>query len=54
MLLSALFQPLATAQAASADKTLKLYDGFYHEILNEPGKAKVKADIVEWLDKHTE
>jgi len=37
-------------RAESKDKTLKLYDGLYHEILNEPEKARVMADIVEWLD----
>jgi alpha-beta hydrolase superfamily lysophospholipase len=36
-------------RAQSNDKTLKLYEGFYHEILNEPEKEKVLADIVEWV-----
>ncbi|HEX9975406.1 MAG TPA: alpha/beta hydrolase [bacterium] len=36
----------------SKDKTLKLYEELYHEILNEPEKEKVLADIVEWLDAH--
>jgi acylglycerol lipase len=40
------------ARAASSDKTLKLYDGLYHEILNEPEKARVLEDIVQWLDAH--
>jgi alpha-beta hydrolase superfamily lysophospholipase len=35
---------------ASSDKTLKLYDGLYHEILNEPEKDQVIADILAWLD----
>lgn len=39
------------ARAGSTDKTLKLYDGLYHEVLNEPEKEQVMADIVEWLDK---
>ncbi|MCJ7456706.1 alpha/beta hydrolase [Candidatus Bathyarchaeota archaeon] len=34
---------------ASSDKTLKVYDGFYHEILNEPGKESVLGDISTWL-----
>lgn len=38
------------ARVQSPDKTLKLYDGFYHEILNEPEQEKVLADIVEWMD----
>lgn len=41
------------AQAGSTDKTLKLYDGLYHEVLNEPEKEQVMADVVAWLDKHS-
>lgn len=37
-------------RAASVDKTLKLYEGLYHEILNEPERAQVLADIIAWLD----
>ncbi len=37
------------ARAASADKTLKIYDGFYHDLLHEPDHAQVLADIVEWI-----
>ncbi|MDX9863430.1 MAG: alpha/beta hydrolase [Anaerolineaceae bacterium] len=40
------------ARVQSADKTLKLYEGFYHEILNEPEKDQVLADMVQWLDAH--
>jgi acylglycerol lipase len=36
----------------SSDKTLKSYDGFYHEIINEIGKEQVYKDIVDWLQKH--
>lgn len=36
--------------ARSADKTLKLYEGLYHEVLNEPERDLVVADIVAWLD----
>ena len=38
--------------AASVDRELKLYDGFYHEILNEPEKDQVWQDIVGWLNLH--
>jgi|CXWL01.1.fsa_nt_gi alpha-beta hydrolase superfamily lysophospholipase len=38
--------------AASTDKTLKVYEGLYHEILNEPEKDLVIADIANWLDRH--
>jgi acylglycerol lipase len=36
----------------SSDKTLKNYEGFYHEIINEIGKEQVYQDIVDWLQKH--
>ena len=40
-------------KAGSKDKTLKVYEGFYHEVHNEPDKAKVFADLTDWLGKHT-
>lgn len=40
-------------QAGSADITLKRYDGFYHELHNEPDKETVFADVVRWLKEHT-
>jgi acylglycerol lipase len=36
-------------RVSSRDKTLKLYDGFYHEIFNEPNHEQVMADMNEWL-----
>lgn len=38
--------------AASHDKTLKMYEGRRHDVLNEPGHEQVTADIVSWLDAH--
>jgi alpha-beta hydrolase superfamily lysophospholipase len=38
--------------AGSKDKTLKLYEGHYHDLLNDYGKDEVLADIVSWIDKH--
>ncbi len=38
--------------AGSADKTLKLYDGHYHDMLNDVGKEIVMADILSWIDEH--
>ncbi len=35
----------------SDDKTLKLYEGLYHEIFNEPEHPGVFKDLIEWLDK---
>jgi len=36
----------------SQDKTLKIYDGLYHEILNEPEKEMVLKDMIAWLENH--
>jgi alpha-beta hydrolase superfamily lysophospholipase len=38
--------------ASSEDKTIKRYDGLFHEILNEPERATVVADTLAWLDAH--
>jgi alpha-beta hydrolase superfamily lysophospholipase len=39
--------------ASSEDKTIKRYDGLYHEILNEPERELVAADTLAWLDAHS-
>ncbi len=36
--------------AGSSDKTLKLYEGFYHDMLNDIDKQQVYGDIQAWLD----
>ena len=38
--------------AGSADKTLKLYPGLYHEIFNEPERDDVLGDMSAWLEAH--
>jgi alpha-beta hydrolase superfamily lysophospholipase len=38
--------------AQSEDKTIKRYEGLYHEILNEPERDQVAADMADWLDSH--
>jgi alpha-beta hydrolase superfamily lysophospholipase len=38
--------------AGSKDKTLKLYDGHYHDLLNDLDKQVVMNDILRWLDAH--
>jgi alpha-beta hydrolase superfamily lysophospholipase len=38
--------------ASSEDKTIKRYDGLYHEILNEQERDQVVADTLAWLDAH--
>ena len=44
---------LVYERAASDDKTIKRYDGLFHEILNEPERDEVVADTIAWLDAHT-
>ena len=39
------------AEAGSQDKTLKLYEGHAHDLLNDFDRDKVMADIVEWLEE---
>jgi acylglycerol lipase len=39
-------------KAGSADKTLKLYDGGYHDLLNDLGKEQVMADVKGWISAH--
>ena len=39
---------------SSEDKTLTYYDGFHHELFNEPDRARVFADLDTWLETHTE
>jgi acylglycerol lipase len=36
--------------AGSKDKMLKLYEGHFHDLLNDFGKEKVMADIKEWIE----
>lgn len=36
--------------AGSADKSLKLYEGHVHDLLNDTGKAKVMTDITAWIE----
>jgi alpha-beta hydrolase superfamily lysophospholipase len=38
--------------AGSTDKTLKLYEGHYHDLLNDIDKEVVMADIRQWIDAH--
>ncbi len=51
--------PVTSAEASRqfADKagdnvTLRIWDGLYHEIHNEPEQAEVFRVMIEWLDKH--
>ena len=37
-------------RAGSTDKTLKLYDGYFHDLLNDLGKETVLTDITAWIE----
>lgn len=36
----------------SGDKMIKIYDGFYHEVFNEPEHEQVLNDVKKWLETH--
>jgi acylglycerol lipase len=40
-------------EAGSTDKTLKLYEGHVHDLLNDVGKEQVLADIRGWIEART-
>jgi acylglycerol lipase len=37
---------------SSKDKSIELYDGLYHELLNEPERVQILSDIELWLSNH--
>lgn len=37
---------------SSADKELKIYDGLYHEVYNEPEHPRVLQDVAMWIEAH--
>lgn len=39
-------------KAGSKDKTLKIYEGLYHEVHNEPERATMFKDVETWLEAH--
>ncbi len=40
----------AFARVLAGDVTVKVYEGFFHEIFNEPQRARVFRDVEQWLD----
>ncbi len=38
-------------RAETTDKTLRLYPGLYHEVLNESEREQVLADLIEWIEE---
>jgi alpha-beta hydrolase superfamily lysophospholipase len=43
---------LVYEKASSEDKTIKRYDGLYHELVHEPERDQVMADLTGWLRAH--
>lgn len=39
-------------EASTPDKTLKVYEGLYHEVFNEPEREQVLKDVEAWLEAH--
>ena len=39
-------------EAGSSDKTLKLYEGAYHDLLNDTDRSIVMSDVTTWIDSH--
>ena len=37
-------------KVGSKDKTLKIYDGLYHEVYNEPERDEVIGNVITWID----
>jgi acylglycerol lipase len=44
--------PHVYERAGSPDKTLKMYDGLWHEIFNEPERDHVLDDLAGWVRGH--
>ncbi len=40
-------------KVSSTDKELKIYDGLFHEIFNEPEAPEIYTEIIDWLDKRS-
>lgn len=38
-------------QAKSTDKSIKMYDGLFHELVNEPEKETVMKDMLSWIEE---
>jgi lysophospholipase len=39
-------------KAGSKDKTLKIYEGLFHEVHNEPEHEVIFKDLESWLAAH--
>jgi alpha-beta hydrolase superfamily lysophospholipase len=45
---------MLAAAVSSRDKTLKVYDGLFHEIFNERERDQVLDDLIAWCSAHVE
>ncbi len=41
-------------RAQATNKSLQIYEGYYHEIFNEVERDKVVADLKDWLEQHSQ
>ncbi len=48
----AAMRPVYERLGAPKLRTVRLYDGLFHEIYNEPERDRVIADLEAWLDAH--
>jgi acylglycerol lipase len=39
-------------RVSAQDRTLRIYDGLYHEVFNEPERDRVLDDVIGWLAGH--
>jgi acylglycerol lipase len=39
-------------RVSSPDKTLRQYQGLYHEVFNEPERDTILTDLISWLTQH--
>jgi alpha-beta hydrolase superfamily lysophospholipase len=37
-------------RAGSEDKAIRIYEGLYHEVFNEPEREEVLEDVLTWLN----
>ena len=37
---------------SSAEKEIRIYEGFYHEVFNEPERDRVLRDVERWIEAH--
>ena len=42
------------SRPSSSDKTLRLCEGLFHEVFNEPEQKTLLDELVKWLDGHTD